>query len=210
MSVERNLIEVFDLDVTDLELFSVGEKSKNYTFISNDKKYILKVRPYTRDNREYKLQTKASKFGLAAYTFGYAIIDNQDDKKIDREEYLISEFIEGVNFSKYVEDLNYYQMLFISSKVLDNIKKLHEINICHGDLNFGNIIIDQNKNIYFVDFEYSEKIIDPIDEEYDILDFLHLIHYNHKKVAIKLGYDHRRYERVFHKYFQIHPTPESN
>lgn len=206
MRVERILKYVFNLDVTDLELFNVGEKSKNYTFISNDKKYILKVRPYTRDNKEYKLQTKASKFGLAANTFGYAVIDNQDDKRIIREEYIISEFIEGENFSKYVEDLNYEEIVNISSKVLDNIKKLHEINICHGDLIFGNIMIDKNENVYFIDFEYAEKIIDPIDEEYDILDFLHFMYYNHKKVAIKLGYDHRRYERIFHKYFQLHPS----
>lgn len=37
MRVERILKYVFNLDVTDLELFNVGEKSKNYTFISNDK-----------------------------------------------------------------------------------------------------------------------------------------------------------------------------
>lgn len=78
---------------------------------------------------------------------------NEDKKEI------IMEFIEGKKLSEHLEGLDFKS---ISKQIAENIAKLHDQNIIHGDLTTSNMILKDNQ-IYLIDFGlafHSHKIED--------------------------------------------------
>lgn len=71
------------------------------------------------------------------YNNNYLIIEYLDDTKT------IAEYIESN------DDLNIFYELF------NKINIIHTNDVFHGDLNLNNILIDNKRNIYFIDFESS-------------------------------------------------------
>jgi len=68
------------------------------------------------------------------------------------KNYLIIEYISSITLGKYIQKSGDYT---IFKNLFENIKKLHSLNIFHGDLNLDNILITQNQEIKFIDFESS-------------------------------------------------------
>ncbi len=87
--------------------------------------------------------------------------------KTDEKENIEIEFIKGKKLSESLENLDYKN---ICKLIADNITKLHNQNIIHGDLTTSNMIyvkgvdkINKTAKVFFIDFGlsfHSEKIED--------------------------------------------------
>jgi Kae1-associated kinase Bud32 len=124
---------------------------KSYRISELDEK-IRKLR--TRS--EAKLLEKSSK-----------VIPVPEIKKISEETKEIQmEFIQGKKLSEYLNKFSEKQQFEICKKVGENISKLHNENIIHGDLTTSNMILVEDK-IYFIDFglgfsshKFEDKAVD--------------------------------------------------
>ncbi len=75
---------------------------------------------------------------------------------------LVIEYINGKKLSENLEKLNYEE---ICKKIAENISKMHDLDIIHGDLTTSNMIYkkDKNNKVYFIDFGlsfHSKKVED--------------------------------------------------
>lgn len=80
---------------------------------------------------------------------------------------LIMQFINGNRLKEAIPFLSNEEISEISFLIGENVAKLHNGNIVHGDLTTSNMIIDKNKNIVFIDYglgaftnEIEEKAVD--------------------------------------------------
>lgn len=69
----------------------------------------------------------------------------------ERENLIEMEFIDGTLLKDFLKNNNFKKILILSDKIGNEIAKLHNNNIIHGDLTTTNIIIKDN-NPYFIDF----------------------------------------------------------
>tara|TARA_Y100000310_G_scaffold65417_1_gene60909 strand:+ start:8464 stop:9072 length:609 start_codon:yes stop_codon:yes gene_type:complete len=109
---------------------------KSYRILELDEK-IRKL----RTRAETKLLEKASK----EIPVPKILKSNEKSKEI------LMEFINGKKLSKHLDNFPEKQQLEIFKQVGENIAKLHNSDIIHGDLTTSNMILKENK-VYFVDF----------------------------------------------------------
>tara|TARA_Y100000034_G_scaffold19206_1_gene21488 strand:+ start:877 stop:1482 length:606 start_codon:yes stop_codon:yes gene_type:complete len=109
---------------------------KSYRLSELDEK-IRKLR--TRS--ETKLLEKASK------EISVPKIIKSDEKSNE----ILMKFIKGKKLSKYLDNFPKKEQLKIFKKIGENIAKLHNSNIIHGDLTTSNMILKKD-DVYFVDF----------------------------------------------------------
>lgn len=64
---------------------------------------------------------------------------------------------------------SYKEGLMIIRDVLSKVKELHNNNIVHGDAHAGNIMIDANKDIKLIDFEFG--IVDELISKENLYDY---------------------------------------
>jgi len=80
--------------------------------------------------------------------------------KIDEaDKELVIEHIKGEKLSEYLEEIGYKK---ICKMITENISKMHDLDIIHGDLTTSNMIYKNNK-VYLIDFGlsfHSKKIED--------------------------------------------------
>ena len=128
-------------------------KEKSYRIPEIDEK-IRKLR--TRS--EAKLLEKASE-----------IIPVPKVIKIDEEKKEIHmEYIKGKKLSECLDNFSEKEQIQISEKIAENIAKLHDEEIIHGDLTTSNMLLKQGEGkIYFIDFglgfvsrKYEDKAVD--------------------------------------------------
>lgn len=107
-----------------------------------------------RTRSETKLLKKASKLIPAPE------IVNVDEK----EKEISMKFIKGKKLSDKFETFSDFQQLKIFKKIGENISKLHDSSIIHGDLTTSNMIFNEEENkVYFIDFGlgfFSDKVED--------------------------------------------------
>ena len=111
-------------------------------------KLDLKLRK-SRTKKEAKLLDKA-----------YSIIKVPKIISSDNKEIIEMEFIEGKKLSETLDNLKDKNK--ICEKIGQNISKLHDKEIIHGDLTTSNMILKDNE-VYFIDFGLgfnSKKIED--------------------------------------------------
>jgi len=99
----------------------------------------LKLRK-TRTKKESKLLQKASE-----------LIPVPTLIKTDEKEKIEMSFIKGKKLSESLDELK--NSLEICKKIGENIAKLHDENIIHGDLTTSNMIYEEKeRKVYFIDF----------------------------------------------------------
>jgi len=79
--------------------------------------------------------------------------------KTDEKQTIEMEFINGKKLSETLENLDYKK---ICKLIAENLTKMHNNGIIHGDLTTSNMIFKENK-VYFIDFGlafHSQKIED--------------------------------------------------
>ena len=69
--------------------------------------------------------------------------------EFDWESNLLYNSIKTVNGIK-IKDINYYCNI-IKTKIIDCVKNRMYYNIIHGDTHLGNILLDKNDNLFFID-----------------------------------------------------------
>jgi Kae1-associated kinase Bud32 len=67
----------------------------------------------------------------------------------DNKEIIKMQFIEGGKLSEHLDNLKNKEC--VCEKIGNNIAKLHDNDIIHGDLTTSNMILSENK-VYFIDF----------------------------------------------------------
>jgi Kae1-associated kinase Bud32 len=116
---------------------------------------------------------------------------------------IVMEYIEGYNLAKYLEKLNYEEILYNIGKYIGLI---HKNKIVHGDLTTGNMIYNNGK-IYFIDFGLSFFSNRIEDYAVDLHLFKELFESNHWRISDKFslileGYKEsfpEKYDEVFHR-----------
>jgi N6-L-threonylcarbamoyladenine synthase/protein kinase Bud32 len=127
---------------------------------------------------------------------------------------IIMEKIEGTPVKEIFEDLKYngtsdIPIKNLCKKIGENIAKLHNCRIIHGDLTSSNMIVN-NENLYFIDFGLG-MISDLVEDKgVDLLVFkkaISGIHYNIAEECFKsvlIGYrDAESYDAVVAKMMEI-------
>ena len=97
------------------------------------------------------------------------------------------EYIDGKKLSDNLETLDYEQ---ICKKIAENIAKLHDENIIHGDLTTSNMIYVENTNkVYFIDFGlgfHSSRIEDKAVDLHLLKQALEAKHFKIYKKAFEI------------------------
>lgn len=103
------------------------------------------------------------------------------------ENEILMSYIPGEKLSEKLDNLK--SKLIIAKKIGENLSKMHNLGIIHGDLTTSNMIIDK-KNLYFIDFGlsfYSNKTEDKATDLHLIKEALEAKHFKyHKKLFEKI------------------------
>ena len=125
--------------------YDVVEKrriSKSYRIKEIDKQLIS-----SRTREEAKLMIEARKYGVAV-----PIIYD-----VDLEKGIITmDYIKGNRIKDILNSLKEEERAFICKKIGENIAKMHNNDIIHGDITTSNMIL-MDDMIHFIDFGLGEK-----------------------------------------------------
>ena len=125
--------------------------------ILKDKNNIIKervkksYRMYELDERIRKLRTRSETRLLekASEKIPVPKIIKSDEKS----KKITMEFIDGKKISDNLNNFSEKKQLEIFRQIGENISKLHDSNIIHGDLTTSNMILNEKENkVYFIDF----------------------------------------------------------
>ncbi len=143
-----------------------------------------------RTKREFSLLQKASKIIPVP-----KIIKGDENKKE-----IFMDYIKGKKLSDYLDYLK--NSIQICKKIGENIAKLHDSNIIHGDLTTSNMIYsEKEKKLYFIDFGLgyiSSKIEDKAVDMHLIKEALEAKHFNNSNRFFKAvldGYKISKYQK---------------
>ena len=96
-------------------------------------------------------------------------------------------FIEGEKLSDHLDNFSLKKQKDVCKKIGENIAKLHDSNIVHGDLTTSNMILQKNK-LYFLDFGLgfiSHKIEDMAVDLYLLREALEAKHFKNWKILFQ-------------------------
>ncbi|HOK60910.1 MAG: protein kinase [Tenuifilum sp.] len=95
--------------------------------------------------------------------------------------YLVTDYIEGVSFKeltrwRYHRKLNNYHLIYLASKALDALQKIHDTGFIHCDIKPSNIILTDPKNIAntdvrIIDYGLARKPAEPLHSNEKALAF---------------------------------------
>ena len=116
--------------------------------------------------------------------------------KTDEKQEIIMQFINGKKLSDNLEKLDYKK---ISKIIAENITKMHQEGIIHGDLTTSNMIYNEkDKKVYFIDFGlafHSQKIEDKAVDIHLLQQALEAKHFTIWQECIKIILDDYKPEK---------------
>lgn len=118
--------------ILDKENIIKDRVSKGYRHPELDKKIIRQ-----RTKRETKLLDKA-----------HSLINVPKAEIIETNKIEMT-YIKGKKLSENLENVDYKD---VCKKIAKSIAKLHDNDIIHGDLTTSNMILDEDNNLFFIDF----------------------------------------------------------
>lgn len=109
-----------------------------------------------RTRSEAKLLKKASEI----------IFTPRSIKSDEKTKEIIMDFVDGKKLSEHLDNFPLKKQKQIAKQIGENIAKLHQKNIIHGDLTTSNMIL-KNEKVYFIDFglgyissKFEDKAVD--------------------------------------------------
>ncbi|MEO1927630.1 MAG: hypothetical protein ABGX26_02965 [Nautiliaceae bacterium] len=161
-------------------------------FVKKEK--VMKVRI---KNREEEIKKEIAKRG-------FLVLNSLEEEK-EKFEHFNKKFIcklenniltmpriKGVSLESLIEEDDFFNYFILS------IEKLINSNNYHGDFHPGNILID-NKEIYFIDFEYRyNDLLKNLEYEADVLKFIFYI----KKYYTNFYWENIEKFRVIFNFFE--------
>ena len=101
--------------------------------------------------------------------------------------YIVMQYIQGLTLSEYIQSnsLNQQQKLNLFIKLLDAVIHAHENQVLHRDLKPENIIIDENGDLFLLDFGISKLIGEKHDD--NIQAYLNALSYQYASPEQKQG-----------------------
>lgn len=132
-------------------------------------------------------------------------------KSDEKSKEIIMDFIDGKKISDNLDNFSEKKQLEIFRQIGENISKLHDSNIIHGDLTTSNMILNEKENkVYFIDFGLgfrSHKIEDKAVDIHLLKQALEAKHFkNWEKLfeAVIKGYGTSKdYEQVFERFKKV-------
>lgn len=114
---------------------------------------------------------------------------------------ILMEFIDGKKLSLHLDGFDLKEQRNIAKKIGENISKIHDANIIHGDLTTSNMIW-RDDELYFIDFGlgyHSTKIEDRATDLYLLKQALEAKHFENFEVLFRevlKNYKSRNKEKV--------------
>ncbi|PIN94010.1 Kae1-associated kinase Bud32 [Candidatus Pacearchaeota archaeon CG10_big_fil_rev_8_21_14_0_10_31_24] len=138
-----------------MKLISQGAEAKIY--LNEKKKTILKDRiskSYRLPILDLKLRKQRTKkeskiLQKISSSIPVPKITKTEENKIEME------FISGERLSRIFNNLKKEDIRKISFQIGQNLAKIHNEEIIHGDLTTSNMILSKDKNLHFIDFGLS-------------------------------------------------------
>lgn len=132
-------------------------------------------------------------------------------KSDEKDKKIIMDFIDGKKISDNLDNFPEKKQLEIFKQVGENISKLHDLNIIHGDLTTSNMILNKkDNNVYFIDFGLgfrSHKIEDKAVDIHLLRQALEAKHFkNWEKLFEEVikGYSiSKDYKQVFERFKKV-------
>ena len=147
---------------TIIEKIYDGEFSKVYKAEdqTTKKKYAIKILNSNSDlEKEVSMLIKVSKLNnpyiINLKDYGEEYLKNSLEKYIILEYALNGDFYDYIYETK--KGLEEIYAKFIFKKILDGVKAIHEIGICHRDLKMNNILVDEYYNPRICDFGFATE-----------------------------------------------------
>ncbi len=154
---------------------------KSYRNETLDKNLRLK-----RTRHESKIIEKASEFIPVP-----KILETTSDK-------IKMSFIEGKKLSEFLEKADEKEQEKICRQIANNISKLHENHIIHGDLTTSNMIWKKSENkVYFIDFGlsfHSQRIEDKAVDLHLLKQALESKHFKNYEFLLKNCLDNYKWK----------------
>jgi len=108
---------------------------------------------YRHDTLDRALREKRTRSEAKIIAKAALVIDAPSIIKVEKSRIEMN-FIEGKRLSEHLDEIEENRALAICKKIGENVAKLHDIGIIHGDLTTSNMILQQDK-VFFIDFGLS-------------------------------------------------------
>lgn len=121
-------------------------------------KQRLDKNPHVYHNNALEI-SKKKREGVLSYYAGAVY----RDRKVNSKKWSLYSDYKSKNLEEYLKTTEFQQLttqekILISEKIIEAILSLHKDKIVYVDIKFPNILIDENKNIYLVDFDGSARV----------------------------------------------------
>ena len=181
-------------------------KDKN-TIIKKRVKKSYRIQELDERMRKLRTRNEAKLLEKASEKIPVPKVLDSDEKSKE----IIMEFIDGKKLSDDLDDFSEKKQLEIFKQIGENLSKLHDSDIIHGDLTTSNMILNEKENkVYFIDFGLgfrSHKIEDKAVDIHLLKQALEAKHFkNWEKLfeeMIKSYSTSKDHERVFERFKKV-------
>ncbi len=155
-----------------------------------DKSFVIKDRikkSYRIPELDEKIRKRRTKSERKLLEKASKIIKSPKPSESNEIYKIKMPFIKGEKLSDKLDNFPLEKQKKICKKIGENIAKLHDEHIIHGDLTTSNMIL-KNSNLYFIDFGLgyiSHKIEDKAVDLYLIKEALEARHFKHWEILFE-------------------------
>ncbi len=138
--------------ITNLEQIGEGWRGKVYKGYLDGK--LLSFKVALSDLHKHPIQKESyilsivNKFGIGGKL------------RLSGEDFIAYDFIDGKHLNEVLNDKNYFEII---DKLLQQAYILDTLKIDKGEMHkpYSNVLVDENLNVYLIDFERARKSLNP-------------------------------------------------